>query len=64
MALIHTAIGAVAVAAGGVAIWAMFFVLEAMGNSFDPKVGTYLLAAPLVLIVSYFLGGAIYANRK
>jgi hypothetical protein len=64
MGLVNTVIGAIALAVGCGAIWGIIFVIELSVKSMGVDVFQYVLAAPLVLIISYFLGDGIQANRK
>jgi hypothetical protein len=64
MGLVNTVIGAIALAVGGGAIWGILFVLELLVKSLGVNVFQYVLAAPLVLFISYLLGDGIQANRK
>lgn len=64
MGAVHTVIGAIALAVGGGIVWGLFFVLELLVKSMGANVMQYVLAAPLVLFISYLLGGAIHENRK
>ena len=64
MGLIHTVIGAIALAAIGGGVWGLLFVIELLVKSMGVNVFQYVLAAPLVLFISYFLGYGIHENRK
>lgn len=64
MGLIHTVTGAIAFALIGGAMWGILFVIELLVKTMGVNVFQYVLAAPLVLFISYLLGYGIHENRK
>lgn len=64
MGAVHTVIGAIALAVGGGVVWGLLFMIELLNKSMGPDVFQYVLAAPLVLIISYLVGYGIHENRK
>ena len=64
MGLIDTVVGAIALAVGAGVVWGLLLVIEILVKSLTPDVFQYFLAAPLVLFISYLLGGGIRENRK
>lgn len=64
MALIYIGIGALALAAGGGALWGVFFVIELLVKSIGPEVMQYVLPAPVIALLCYLVGEAVYSQRK
>lgn len=64
MALIYIGIGALALAAGGGVVWGIFFMLELLIHSIGVTVMQYLLPAPMIALLCYFIGDAIHSLRK
>ncbi len=64
MGLIHTGVGAIALAIIGGGVWGVILVIELLVKSMGVDIFQYVLAAPLILFISYLLGHGIHENRK